>query len=322
MTFTVTYRDKDGAKAEIEIEAASRAACVAACKARGIAPIGIREGHARGRTGGASVPSAGHGPSRQRAGRPLFRWIAVAALCVAAVGGVWWWRGREDARPVEPKASETPRAAKPLTAPKSAAKPVTTNVDPAVVEQPRKPTLKDLPPEKRDAYIAKKILDSPPDLTPSTNRAFRTGVEQVASWIFTTRLGDAAPPLPKISIRDEAHIRAILDAPNTVLDTDSDKVADAKRTVAEVKKILDEYLAKGGRVQEFFEYYHGQLREAHDIWRQNQLNMLKVLKEEPEAAPMLIQEMNAEMAERGIKPLMVPPKWREKMMLEQGKESK
>ena len=208
----------------------------------------------------------------------------------------------------------------PAPKPEPVANSAATTAVPAAVEQPRKLAVKDLPPEKRDEYIAKKILDRPPDLTPSTNRAFRTGVEQVASWIFTTRLGDAAPPLPKISIRDEAHIRAILDAPNTVLDTDSDKVADAKRTVAEVKKILDEYLAKGGRVQEFFEYYHGQLREAHDIWRHNQLSMLKVLKEEPEAAPMLIQEMNAEMAERGIKPLTVPPKWREKMMLEQGKE--
>ena len=48
MTFTVTYRDQTGAKREEAIEAASRAACVAACRARGISPIAIREG---GRTG-------------------------------------------------------------------------------------------------------------------------------------------------------------------------------------------------------------------------------------------------------------------------------
>ena len=41
MTFTVTYRSKTGAKAEIEIEAASRAACVAECKARGAYLLGV-----------------------------------------------------------------------------------------------------------------------------------------------------------------------------------------------------------------------------------------------------------------------------------------
>ena len=44
MTFTVTYRDKSGARREEAIEAADRAACVAACRARGILPLAIREG--------------------------------------------------------------------------------------------------------------------------------------------------------------------------------------------------------------------------------------------------------------------------------------
>ena len=44
MTFTVTYRAKDGALREERVEAASRAECVAKCRRRGIAPTKIAEG--------------------------------------------------------------------------------------------------------------------------------------------------------------------------------------------------------------------------------------------------------------------------------------
>ena len=51
MTFTVIYREKSGAKAEVEIGAANRSECVAECKARGIAPAGIREGRSQAASG-------------------------------------------------------------------------------------------------------------------------------------------------------------------------------------------------------------------------------------------------------------------------------
>ena len=44
MTFTVTYRAKDGALREERVEAANRAECVAECRRRGIAPTKIAEG--------------------------------------------------------------------------------------------------------------------------------------------------------------------------------------------------------------------------------------------------------------------------------------
>ena len=59
MTFTVTYRDKTGAKRETAIEAASRVECVAECRKRGISPLSIREGGYAGRVplpGEAAVP--------------------------------------------------------------------------------------------------------------------------------------------------------------------------------------------------------------------------------------------------------------------------
>ena len=103
MTFTVTYREKDGTRAEIEIEAANRAACVAACKARGITPTTIREGR---QDGGSPYGHAG--------AKPAMRWIVAAVLCVVVLGGVWWWLGRSEAPPpAEPGHVQKPKVEKP-----------------------------------------------------------------------------------------------------------------------------------------------------------------------------------------------------------------
>ena len=92
MTFTVTYRAKDGAKAEEEIEAASRAECFARCRARGIAPLGVREGRAK-RAGG---PGGGAGPSPARKPFAVRFCLFVAIAALAAIA--WWWLARDGAR--------------------------------------------------------------------------------------------------------------------------------------------------------------------------------------------------------------------------------
>ena len=51
MTFTVTYRGADGAIREERVEAASRGECFAQCRARGIAPLSVKEGDFASRRG-------------------------------------------------------------------------------------------------------------------------------------------------------------------------------------------------------------------------------------------------------------------------------
>ena len=83
MTFTVTYRAKDGALREERVEAASRAECVAECRKRGIAPTKIAEGGS-GKSAASPNGRDKRGPSRAGA------ILAAVALAVIA-GGVWWW---------------------------------------------------------------------------------------------------------------------------------------------------------------------------------------------------------------------------------------
>ena len=134
MTFTVTYRAKDGALGEETVEAADRAACVAACRTRGIAPVSVREGRAsaRPRSGKrAASPSGRTGGTRFRVS--VWR-AAILAAAVLVVGvGVWWWLGSRGAASLPTATPERPKVEKPE---RPATKPATKPVAPSPVAKP------------------------------------------------------------------------------------------------------------------------------------------------------------------------------------------
>ena len=110
MTFTVTYRAKDGALREERVDAANRAECVAECRKRGIAPTGIREGgKGKGRDGAR--------PSRVGAGdnkRTTARWVAAAVVLAAIVGGAFGERALPGTRETQSGEAERPRRSEAL----------------------------------------------------------------------------------------------------------------------------------------------------------------------------------------------------------------
>ena len=141
MTFTVTYRSKDGAKREETVEAANRAECVAECRRRGVVPTGIREG--RGGKGTAS-PNGARSPSAPLTRRAAF--LAVAVLAV--VGGVWCWlTAREDTRPPVEKPAKT-KVVKPVQN-QPVARPAEPPKEEPPKEEPRKIVPKGTPMSER-----------------------------------------------------------------------------------------------------------------------------------------------------------------------------
>lgn len=133
MNFTVTYRKKDGALATEVIDAADRAAAIAAFRQRGIAPTSVTQG---GRT--PSRTSTAKDNSRKMA-----RFVALAVFLVAIVGGVcWWFASREESRPQTDDKPAKTKTEKPNAKPKSERKPEaapsqkpTTNAPVAKVEE-------------------------------------------------------------------------------------------------------------------------------------------------------------------------------------------
>ena len=138
MTFTVTYRAKDGALREERVEAASRAECAAACRRRGIKPTGIKEG-----SKGAKRRQDGGSPSQRRlTGNAA---ILAAVVLAAVVGGVWWWFGGRGATALPAEAPAKQKVERPKVKPQPRPKAVEKPVMPAPVK-PVKPAEKWHPP--------------------------------------------------------------------------------------------------------------------------------------------------------------------------------
>ena len=165
------------------------------------------------------------------------------------------------------------------------------------------------PDEKLD-FLYERAKNMTYDPTPPKGRAFSSGIEQVMSWIFTTRLGDPPPPFPRMSIYDEVHLAEIILSDNPASQDDSEDIKYAKETVSLAKKELVKYIKEGGDIEGFLTYYRDQLSEAHHEYNSARRMVFEAYRTESdrEVCDLYLQRMNAELAEKGIKEVVVPEK--------------
>ena len=321
MTFRVTYREKSGAKAEVEIEAANRAACMAECRARGIVPVKVTEGRATGRTGGSPVQSTARGRSAQRAGRPLSRRLVagVVLIAVLAGGGVLWWVLHKDTNP-EPRITkqEKPKVTKPQTPPpKSAAKPVpATNAPPVATNAPMEAKPRPFNPNEPPPGLlpnepwrsGRKKLHKVQYVARNTNTVHRNATEQALLDIFSCEVGDPPLPLTDLPREDLTNMWNILRSPNPITDKDAEDIKIGKETLELAKKELMKYIKDGGTPDEFLSYYHGVLEKAYQKRMIATEEIYKVLEEQndPEIAREMLKRVNRELRNEGIRPLPIP----------------
>ena len=261
---------------------------------------------------GARAPQTGGA----KGGRPCAKGL-LAGLLVVIAGAVAWYC--VTCRSEKPHVAATPERkggkiaeAKPASTPKAAEKKAE-EPDP---KAERRAKLAKMTKAERLEYFLEEAKKRPLDLTPSTNRVFRTGTEQVLGWIFTLKVGSVPPPLPPIPIRDEAHMAEILVSDNPALEGDSESARHAKEMVELAKKELRQFVKQGGEVSEFMKYYHGQLVQAHQEWQDCQRSVMQMIRDDPDLAPDYIREVNKRLSDKGIKPVNVPKKLQEKLGLE------
>lgn len=314
--FTISYRlPSGGLKSEV-IDAADRASALAQMRSRGITPVSVKEGS---RLASTTTPAS----------RPLGVNGMVAGLFVVVAAVVVWFCLIPKEKPVVPRVEkpkkvdvEKPKKVR-VEKPKKmrvemptpivrSSKVIVTNS----VREARLEKLRAMTPEQRKEFLLEEERQRPIDLTPSTNRVFRTGVEQVMAWIFTARKGNLPPPLPGISIRDEAHMEEILASRNPLLEGDSEGAKDAKQMVELAKAELRDYLKQGGDVKEFLQYYHGQLLQAHHEWTDAQRSVMKTIRDDPDIAAVYIDEVNKRLSAKGIKPVNIPPRIKQRLGIE------
>ena len=311
MKFTVTYRKQDGSLAKEIIDADDRAAAVAACRARGIVPKSVTEG------GSAASPS--HRPA----------WVkgAVAGVLVVIVAVAAWFLFASKPAPEKPKPAPVPKAVAPKPAPKierpvPPPKPVAVETN-AVKETPKKKGKYEgrLNPgdpgwDPKDHPYVLVYTNKPPE-NPEGGIAHRNGTEQVLDWIFSCKLGDPPGLCPTLPGGEVANIAAILEQGAEMKLDDSDETREHKAIIAAAKRELKEYVEKGGDPQHFINFYHSQLMNYHQQYLDAQSMVLKAARETPELAAELVKKVNARLAEKGIKPVMISKKMRERLGIPQ-----
>lgn len=245
-------------------------------------------------------------------------WIVFAAVVVTiiTIGGYWMFfqsdSEKEQERPIEKKdgliAEVKPSAsAKQETSPLVAQK----KAQEAEILR-RRETLKKMTPEEKMDYLFELAKNQPLPEEPSSNRIFRTSLEQVMDWVFSCEVGSQPPLLPPMSMFDEAHLAEILVSDNPIKETDSERAKDAKEVVQLAKEEFRKFIKEGGDPFEFLPYYHGQLVKAHDEWKTARESIMDVIRKEPDIALEFAEKVNADLEAKGIKKVVLPEKMLQK----------
>ena len=320
MLFNITFRNpKTGTREVFQIEAETKSAVWPILKERGVNPICVEEAKGKIKSTkmrNANASSNSNGLNLRVLILSAIGILLIGAVCFVLMNGKSSEADKPEKKVVKKEKREVVPTVKTVVSQPKPKEEIKERdiIDPAKAERAAK--LKAMTPEERWNFLFEEARNKPLDLTPSTNQVFKTGTEQMMAWIFTTELGGMPPPLPMISIHDEAHMAQILTAKNPALEGDSEKAKEAKAMVELAKKELIKFIKEGGSVDEFFEYYRGELVQAHNEWQDSQKSVMKVIREEPEIAADYIREVNARLNEKGIRSVKIPPKLLEQLGIE------
>lgn len=283
MKWTVTYHGKTGKTESKVYEAESRDALFSLLKADEISPIRIEEG-------------AGKDVSPKRAKAV----IGIALIAVAAcLAWLLLFRNADDVR-VDNKE-----------------KPLDKQMASAAKNRPQGKVQYKKPPKTgdklADALAAVAAAEDALTIQPAlkvkippgyTNRTFKTGVEQLMSWVFTTEVGDMPMPIPAISEDDRKQLAAILVSKNEVKEGDSERTVLAKESVDYAKEEMRKFIKQGGDPDDFLQYYFNQLRHAFEFRNEAQQQYYDLQEEDPELAEEFAREVNKSFDEKGIKRIL------------------
>lgn len=298
--FNYTARDKAGATKRGSIKALDRNAALHELTAQGMVPLSIIEGAA---VNGAS-------------GLPNLKPFIIAGGIAAVLVGVFLafqLLPKRSGGAENLKKSKIVQTTKKMTT--ATTKDTATNTAVSVAKTSEK-TLSVTEPSISTNAVAKppiQVIELYPGC--STNpplTGYTSLTERFINMVINTRPG--MPPLPLFNLpANETNIIKILEANITVYDTDDEKTVQQKANVAYAKQLLKEYVAAGGNTKDFLGFYHEQLKIAFEERSTAQKQFSEILKAGDEkGATEFFEEKNKELSEKGIVPLMVPPRFKKK----------
>lgn len=288
MTWNVTYRGKDGRQETIQIEAADRQGVFDELAKRGISAVRVEVANGKLKKRADNSKSGGI----------VKGLVAGAIVVIAGVASIVYFTGNNG------KTGDATGGNRGKIAAVNPAKPKK-QIKKVEYTSPEKTgdKLTDALAEVAAAEQALTITQPPKVNIPPgyTNRTFKTGVEQLMSWVFTVEVGDMPMPIPPIGEDDREQLAAILVSKNEIKDSDSEMAAFAKEQVDYAKKEMAEFIKQGGDPDEFLQYYFGQLRHAFEFRNEAQQQYYDLLEEDPELAEEFAKRVNESFDEKGIK---------------------
>ena len=321
MTFTVTYRGKDGALRDERMEAVNRAECVAECRRRGIAPVGIKEG----RSGKSTASPMG----RSRVGavgdskRTTARWAVAAVVAVIAIaGGVWWWIGHKG----EPKTTGVqqqgakPKAEKPAKQPKASRGGARPSVQQSTTNAPTESTPQQpiVPvPEKiiscttnASGYVVERVVGpdgrtvrrvkEPPSI-------WETPTDGLINMVLSTRAGQELAPLPPMSNDMDAEFMKSLEKPIKILPGDDERTVAMKKAVEATREEIRGRMEKGEHFADILNTHRELFNDNCNVRASAMRELQRLVDEGDEEQARKYAEATNEILERmGITPLHVP----------------
>ena len=322
MTFTVTYRDKDGALREECVEAAGRTECVAALKARGIVPVSVREGVAR------PPRSCCKGEGALATSKRVA--ITAAVAIALAVGGVWWWMARGDGSgksAASPKAvAREPGSGKSAASPKEArpeAADARQRVPPAQERVPDTrvsvPPVAEKPKERHDTVsihtnnlgkVVEKWIGADGKLHMSVRYARKpvfdnASDDQLAMAVAGDGIQSIAP-IPMVATSEQEFLES-LKKPIVVNDDDPENVKKIKIAVREAREQMKQLIDNGMSYREALAEHQRLVNENVDTRNQCAAELKRLVDAgDREGAENYMKTMNAALEQMGIPALMMP----------------
>ena len=297
--WTVYFRDKNGSKASVVIEAEDRSGVFAELKRRGISAISVSEGASNKKPRKAVSSGA---PSKGRG-------LIVAAIVVLVAGIAAWWMWPEAEKPVEVK-KEVKKSVKAEPVRPVKEKPVVKAEAKKEMETtvPAKPKFGRLPDGRWMVPGRKKIHNVVTNYSNVSREVpFRNATEQIMFQIFSRERGDMPLPLPLISERERKNLAAILMSKNPISDKDSEEMRLSKEIIEEAKSALRDYIKQGGDVDTFFTYYHNELQRSYETRKEAVRMVFEAARgEDRSVAVELCEKINEKLSQQGIKPVKIP----------------
>ena len=312
MIYMVSYRDKNGAKSEICMEAANRAECVAACRARGISPMGVREGSG----GRAGVPASRNGEGihcvQKHSRNFLYFTLAIAAMAVIAL--VWWWfSARPEPVPTPPAETKRKAVPKEVVPTQASSKPAT--VASLGTNEPQERVRKHVPKYDKNGQRVFKNPNSP------VARSWRSRHGQPPLVDFREKEDPNAPPpryvnnlqlnLSEYAVPGRAtsgvdpitdkEARELLKQKVVYRFDDSEAVLAEKKAVEELQEQLREWMDGGGHAMKFMQMLEERQEKESAAMTEVQKNVMEFCKEgDSDAAKAALDKYNVYLESQGM----------------------